>query len=582
MAAVYSIEQIQLDVEVDVRTPTGVASVAVPAVRFSAVFALNEVPKARVTLAPGRAAAGLATSAVHTALFEYLRDKQRVRAYCTITPAGRAGGEWLEAYPAGRFLVFDGYTTGPGFQAAPGAAEFTLGLEHWLADLSYCSLVSPTSHPSNPAAMIFAANHADQLASPDAAASAGYMLASSVAAEYVDDAAVLEDFWAHEVADPEAPGGKRKRGVRGWLDNLAAADAIDSVVSNIGIPNLVGQEQNAAARAALARFEPGSGGYRCGVPLAIDADSSPELDAVAETIVSTIGFDGPLEMANSTAWDKLLEYAQTYLFAVVPLVDSVLVAPVTPGAKTAWVTVGAEEYDRLGWHLETPYVVRGVGVYGGSGFQAGADTTPGGGVDYQTAGIGGYYVDPRRAGGMFKFVAAPPWMASIQTQLYTDATTGGGGAAPVPLAADPGAPAAAGPDAAGLVAGFVPFMNRYAQALYIEEATKGRTGEVSGRLRFDVSPGSVVRVETASERFTEADALGQTFYGLVRAVSVSLDAEAPAAGTTLHLGNVRSAAEAAAGALAVDRHPMWKNPWVGSTLVPVLACPGVSNEDPSV
>lgn len=76
---------------------------------------------------------------------------------------------------------------------------------------------------------------------------------------------------------------------------------------------------------------------------------------------------------------------------------------------------------------------------------------------------------------------------------------------------------------------------------------RGRNQTVSGRLRFDIAPGTLVRVSSAKEStvlpeefYTQEDNLGSDIYGEVVRVSVVINADAPAAGTSFLLTNIRS------------------------------------------
>ena len=89
--------------------------------------------------------------------------------------------------------------------------------------------------------------------------------------------------------------------------------------------------------------------------------------------------------------------------------------------------------------------------------------------------------------------------------------------------------------------------NKWAKEVYIKNVLRGRNQTVSGRLRFDIAPGTLVRVSSAKEStvlpeefYTQEDNLGSDIYGEVVRVSVIINADAPAAGTSFLLTNIRS------------------------------------------
>jgi hypothetical protein len=100
-------------------------------------------------------------------------------------------------------------------------------------------------------------------------------------------------------------------------------------------------------------------------------------------------------------------------------------------------------------------------------------------------------------------------------------------------------------------------LDRYAHSLYCIEAIKGRQGTLSGPLRFDIAPGSTVRVEGASEAFIPGDQLGMPYFATVLRTTFVLDAESGQAGAAFHLAHIRNAAENFEDATSVPKHPLW-------------------------
>jgi hypothetical protein len=92
--------------------------------------------------------------------------------------------------------------------------------------------------------------------------------------------------------------------------------------------------------------------------------------------------------------------------------------------------------------------------------------------------------------------------------------------------------------------------DKWAEEVYIKNALRGRTQTVSGRLRFDIAPGSIVRVTSAQESVlpdedapARIDNLGFDTFGEVARVSIVINAEAPSASTSFLLTNVRTHSE---------------------------------------
>lgn len=111
-------------------------------------------------------------------------------------------------------------------------------------------------------------------------------------------------------------------------------------------------------------------------------------------------------------------------------------------------------------------------------------------------------------------------------------------------------------------------MSNYARMFYATNALKGRDGSLTGKLRFDVTPGTTVRIKGSS---TTSGAGSDSVYGdlfaFVAAVNISIDAEAPAANTTFELTNIRTEAENAKDRFSMTTHPFFDSYFNGAPLV---------------
>ena len=100
------------------------------------------------------------------------------------------------------------------------------------------------------------------------------------------------------------------------------------------------------------------------------------------------------------------------------------------------------------------------------------------------------------------------------------------------------------------------------------ESLKGRVGELSGKLRFDISPGSNVLVHAAGARnIDNADQIQEDIYATVTQVSYVINAESQKAGTAFSLAHIRSASENTSPATSVRHPPLYANAWPGARLV---------------
>lgn len=519
----------------------------------SARFPLNDVPKASLTVALGRRVDTNRAAEIHRVL-NRLRVKRRVRVYCRAETIGVFGALGVSLWPRGRFLVFDGYTTGAGYQRAADSAGYTLECEHWLADLGYASAVSAASSPANPADMTFNALTAGAAETAGGPARTGGYTGLTKAEEFVSAGTVASDLWGDAL--------------RPFFAALAAEETLAGTAAAAAIGLDLGPVPpgNAAALAALDRFEP-KAPRRFGVPLRFDpAAYGGDLAVVAAQIANALGAETLEALSGTTVWDKLVQYAGAFLFAVVPLVDRCLVVPFMPGLRQPYKTVTAAEYGFVRLAGDMPRVLRGVGIYGGKGFEGGGELAGDDAVDYDRYSVGGYFQGASTGQVLFK--QAPMWMALPDLSAEVDRAAGGDGL-PRGDALNPGAGRPpVGPRPKDKAEANARLMNKYAEALYVYEVLKLRAGDLSGRLRFDIAPGSVLRIEGCGEKFLGVDdQFGEPLYATVLQTDFFLDAESQKAGTSFHLAHYRNELENTTPGFSAARHPLWAEPWAGAPLV---------------
>lgn len=521
-------------------------------IRCGGQFPLNDIPKFSITVALGRKINDNKPSEIHKILGK-MKVKRKVKVYCEAKNFGFFAFKGITAWPADKFLVFEGYTTGAGYQRSPTSADYTLELEHWLADLAYASSVSAVSSPSNPANMTFAALTSNPAESADGTAKAANYTGATSAEDHVDAGTISEDFWGKAILP--------------FFESLASEETLagTDAASQIGLDLGAGLDGNAPALAALARFEPKIP-KRFSVPLSFDPGAyGGDLEDVAGQIEIAMGSETLEALAGSTLWDKLVQYASTFMFAVAPMVERCLVIPFIPSLRKEYLTVKADQYDYIRLNGDMPRVLRGVGIYGGKGFDGGGDFAGGDAVDYDQFSIGGYFQGAKT--GQIIFKQAPMWMRNV-TLSSESARSSGGDGKPIADGLGPGVgdpPAGAKPKAKAEANGRL--MDKFAETMYGYEVLKFRSGDMSGKLRFDIGPGSVIKIEGCGEKFLGVDdQFGQTLFATVLQVDFFLDAEGSKAGTSFHLAHLRNELENSTAGFSTAVHPLWSRPWSGCPL----------------
>ncbi len=509
-------------------------------------FALNTIPMANCSLAVGREVRSLQAAKIHAEGHQLSTMKP-----ASIYLEARGKHSPSEDWPEGRQRVFQGYLTGQGYRKAFGNAQMTLSLVHWLADMQFSTALSESSHPSNHQEYTFRASTetADEGGNSTGLAS---ILAQYRAETLFDTGNISTDLFAKSILP--------------FFQELCRADTMllagnrsQCFGSDIG-------KKNDLALAALAKFET-TRAWNVPLSLALGGAATSLAEGIRQTIVGRLLTDADF---FQSLWDVLIgKLAPMFMFGVVPRVDNALVAPIIAGLRPLYERrVYDTDQDFVDLSGAIPRPLRGVGIYGSRADGTVAKMTENDLAPDPEAGLGGCYIPTPKDGsaprGMILIKAAPPWLANVASCALdvqdslgaASATTPGGGAKK------------SEPTPSARVREAVDVYGDYAKAMYIQEALRGRQGMVTGKLRFDISPGSNIWIEGNSEKFIgESDKLGQNLVGMVMRSTFGLNSEQAKASTGYQLGYVRTEEENDDDQLSVETHPLYKGAFKGAPLV---------------
>jgi len=545
--------------------------------KFSSDWGLNDIPTAKCVLAIGRNAAnGIVEAKIHQHLDE-LKEFVEVKVFFS------ADGEWSRKYdwPPGEFLIFEGKIQGIGFQKVSGKVELVAHLQHWLMDLNYGSSVNAGMHPILPAEYTFGAIY-DHLWGPPGAATGAFAtqpagIAATALADVITVDTVRDDLWGQAIK-PMLCSLARQEGVV-LNDNIAGEDCFDmeaelspSKTSIAALKRIEGISSDSGCSSELSCYTP-----KLSMNLPDGAEYIPHTvgDAIAEAISNT----AISSLVRSTMWSKLVEYGEVFHFDVIPLVDSAIVVPKTFGLRNTWCKkIKATDYATVVLNSAIDKPIRGVAVIG-----LGLDAYYGAFSTNAALGIGGCYSpDPPPENGMIHIIRPPRWLAGLPGEGHSPSkTTGTKGSRPISTSTTPQntlTNAAKGNkdgrDRDDIVRDITELYEAYARAMYIQNVLRTRAGTLSGKLRFDIAPGSVVEIEGTSDKFLSAgDNAAQTLIGTVVRVSVAINAEKAKAGTAFRIRDLRTISENEDDRTSSEDHPLYTTIFKGAPLVDDLLMP---------
>jgi len=527
--------------------------------QFSATYGRNEIPSARVVLAVGRLARdGKTPAKVHTTTSNFKKMKN-AKVYFSATGEYSPGLEW----PSGEHIVFEGRISGIGFTKVSGKLHYVVHIRHWLVDLAFSSSLSSQSHPSNVTDYTFAST-VSPLIQLGTAGGGVYSIGQTAEGRSITMDTVTDDLWG--------------RALKPLLCGLAKEDHI---LLSTELQVCVGADgKNDYALAALKRMEGVAEGDDCSLELScytpklsLNAELDEASSAAGDAIMQAIRRQSIESFAHATLWDKLVgSYSPLFMFAVVPQAEKALVVPFTPGLRQTYckeITANDYDYIDLPARLERP--TRAVAVYCGKEMDTGI-------AEGVSLGVGGCFA-PEGVGedGMIYFIGGPAWLTNVLSSgTSVSKTTGVKGekaasSATTPIEPDDELKAdKKGASRAEIARDIKDMYDDYAHAVYIHHALRGRMGRLSGKLRFDIAPGSTVKIEGTSEQFLVEDDLAQNMVADVVRVTIGINAEQAKAGTAFQFANVRTEEENESDLTSVDIHPLYTTKFMGAPLVPAL------------
>lgn len=508
-------------------------------------FGLNGVPTAALALASGRNTRTQEKATIHDTADDLT---QMIPALIKLKISGEFDADG-KTWPSGQVTIFDGYFQGWSMRKLLGKVQIVAELIHWLVDLSMSSSISSLTHPSSPATLLRPAVVAN---TTGAGGKVVFM------PNIVSRVPILRHF-------PGNVWGGMKEFLCSLTDwpGIKLQPFLGCVGTNI--------ETNDRAKRALARIEgPGDAcgennlGHDLSRPLALRLRG---LDEVRTSIYVSLAHVTMTAFVNNTLWDVIVgRFLPMFGLDIAPLADRALVLASLPfwrgegsGDDAYWRTIGANEYIVSSQKSLIPKPLRAIGIYASTESRYGSTNGRGPFVPQ----LGGCWGSDARedADGTLLMMDPPTWLNNVHiaAQSPTD-TTGLGKRKPTNSESTPGKgtkSSGASPDQVTRTTSLL--LQDFAQTQFAYHSLRGRMLEITGKLRFDIAPGSHVVVAGSSELFLGGvDVLASDMIGYVQAVTVTIDAEARNAFTSFRISHPRSKVENTKDRSSLPNHPLFE------------------------
>jgi hypothetical protein len=516
-------------------------------VAMSATFALNTIPTASLVVAVGTRVDGSGTvkkATIHDAK-KRLKTRDKVKVTLEII-AGDGNTKFLRA---GSYVVFEGFYVGIGYQRSVNQANYVLHLVHWLDDLNNSSAINGNWFPGVPfdyaQQSLFDAK--DQLGSG--------VIAPGLGNELATDENMGIDLWLSVIREIFLRLSK-------W-----SSGSVQSRTPPEGDVTL----RNDAAKDALIRM-PGAGAkyYK---PLGLAVGKISDFN-VSNSV--TAYFDKSIgeSFAQNSFWAKLIgSYAPDFLFAISPAVSWALPIPFCGGIRWAAgdPVITASEYSYASFSANMSQMIESVDVYFSVDSPTRVDTEEGTAPSpklsfYRSCASFPTTLTPENVRGLKLFKSPPPWAVNLSPASLTGGQSGGNPG----LAFDPGKGNNEMPtnvvNNEQLREQIQPVMQNFAKHWYFTELLQQRYGELSGPLRFDIAPGSVVKIETPIRDRAHEASPADNLYATVMSVSFAINAERATAGTSFAIANTKTDDEEKSDVYSTVTPPLYKTKWSSGPL----------------
>ena len=532
-----------------------------PVSHFIAQYAVNQIPHAAIFVPLGRNARTGEASPVYAAINDLpafakatLRLEGNLGDFDTV---GDASGNRRQ-FPPGPAVLFTGYVRGVLYRRVQGQLGLLINLSNRLLALTISAAGSSELIPGSP----------DDLFQPavsrgTGASSLGYGAVTTAHLQSIQDS-----------ADDDFSGA-----VLRVVEKIAERSLVQlmdySVFCGIGRAADPASSNKAVLEALRA-----DGAWRGIANLAFTDRKYPlTLPAANYLVAQHLGARFSQALAATNIWG-MLSYAVVSDFgmAIIPTATSAYLAPVLRAARTEGYTIYPDEFADENMTAGSLLPLFGVATTRMTPMGT-FDTTQGGtrpcyGGTY-TPQVGDQAAYPS---GMLMFTRAPTWLdhwpygeingikpadqiTPMIVQPATDAIAGVQES--VPELPDPGY------DDLSTV------LKKFSQTRYTENLLRGREGVVVNKLRFDIAPGTLLRVAGKSRSgggLSEAtDELATDLFGFVSHVTISINAQQANATTTLRLTDIRTAAERDRPGFSMTSHPFFSDAYFRhAPLVPEL------------
>jgi hypothetical protein len=478
---------------------------------YAATFQVNAIPACEIRVAVGYNAFTSELAAVHTAGDSVLR---RAPATVTLKMKGdkKAGQSW-----SGDGVIFEGYVHSVRPSRSTQGVSVDITLYHWLSDLNTSHFGFGRFSPTTPWDIFKSRPAVNSFGMPDFLyrdASTAVDLEEVYSSDLFD---LFKEGLTFSLSDTEMPWLREVDGVKPEAFHDKALEALERI-TNLG----------------------------CQLTADVSAgQSSKPLDEVA--ILEMMGAIAHNRAGGTTAWTKLVAFCNIFQIGIIPAVEDVYIAPLVPGSADAGLEIGNDEIDLGRGSGFDVNLARGVVMYPSRQL-----VYPLGGIPSESEGLavecmGQYVLKPGTLGtaleGAIDMIQAPQIFSQDFVMGADSSSSEGTEQEQIsPDSEPPEDSASAGdPDETPKYV----YADDWCKNYYWNYVFGRRVQSIDSRLRFDLTPGTIVKVDIAQTSAGPAAGslpgfAGNVIYGQAEKIVYSISSDSNSISTHILVKYVKS------------------------------------------
>ncbi len=526
------------------------SSLTLHCVSFVGSYALNTIPTAQVVVACGVSVESLKKgedAGTQQGELQAFLDNLTPGKEPTVEVMVKLEGDFDDVgteWPPDAKLVFKGFISGGiSYSVLSGRTTAAFTLRHILSKLTYSSALSALFSQGFPWDLASPLGGFSDYGAKQTPANLAEMIGHETSSE-----AIRDDVWG---------------AIKNFLVEVCSQPILESSCLSDAAEELAGIQADGLE--ALRTIEgPAdqtdySREYKYGGPIEIGA-AAAQIEKVATTIADFFARTQAQEFAGADLWTVLIgTYLPQLGLVLCPTGDGAVVAPDISSLQpiTPWAVIPADEQFQPNIGKGEGRLIRGVLVVADSGSEYGVEMGGAPGENPKRLCVGGSYLKKELPGSV---ITAPPpiWLAGVQSSDgFTLSTTGLKSNIAVSTAVSPKQMPVAPDQPAQLIDNVRELFDAYARTVFVTERLRGRRGTLNGKLRFDIGPGSFVKIERENDVFSGGEASTTDFYAYVYQTTVAISADPPQASASFGLSNIRDAQEILNDDSWASDHPLY-------------------------